>query len=62
MTSTCPKCGTESARVLTEYDRVFPAPAAHMLRYRCESSECNRPRRPGQPKRRTVWDVEAPGH
>ena len=58
MISTCPECGTQSDRVLTEFDRVFPLPKVHLIRYRGENSKCLKSKRPGQPKARTTWDVE----
>ena len=55
--NTCPTCGTESARILSEFDRVFPLPAVHVRRYRGENHACMVKTRPGHPNRRSFWDV-----
>lgn len=58
MKATCPKCGSSSDRILAEFDRVYPAPAVRIVRYRCGKPTCIKPRRVGYPKMRTTWDVE----
>lgn len=54
-TSTCPSCGTESARILQEYDRTFPLPAVRMVRFQCGT--CNAEFAQTRCRERRFWDV-----
>lgn len=55
VTSACPACGTESDRILTEFDRIFPLPAVHLVRYQCVKRGCGAI--PRDKRKRTAWDV-----
>lgn len=54
--SPCPQCGMDSARILQEYDRVFPGSPVRVRRFQCTrcQSEFSRLRR----HERATWDVE----
>lgn len=53
--SNCPSCGTESTRILQEYDRTFPPPAVRMVRFQC--AKCNAEFSQTRRAERMSWDV-----